>query len=208
MTKTVEYPELGAELPSCHPSEEVLAILRRRRSTPVDFMAGPGPDREALDDILTIAARVPDHRRVVPFRYIVFEGAARAKFGEALKRAFTADNPDADDAKADFESDRFLRAPVVVAVVSAPDESHRTPVWEQQLCVGAVCQNMLLAASAHGFAAQWLTEWYAFDDMVAQAAGLQDNERFAGFIYMGTATEEPKERGRPDVASIVSRYAG
>ncbi|GJL91829.1 nitroreductase family protein [Hyphococcus sp.] len=206
MTKTANYPELGKELPSCHPSEATLAMLRTRRSTPADFMAGPGPDAAALDDILKIAARVPDHRRVVPFRFVVFEREARTQFGEILRQAFIAANPDADDVKAAFEEGRFLRAPTVIAVISSPDETHRTPLWEQQLCVGAVCQNMLLAASAHGFAAQWLTEWYAFEDAVGRAAGLKPHERFAGFVYIGTATEEPKERGRPDMASIVSRY--
>ncbi len=206
MTKTVEYPELGQTLLAAWQSEAFLHMLRSRRSTPADFLTEPGPAADQLADILTIAARVPDHRRVVPFRFVVFEGDDRAAFGEVLKQSFVATNPYADDAKAQFEANRFLRAPTVVAVVSSPDDTHRTPLWEQQLCVGAVCQNMLLAASAHGFAAQWLTEWYAFDDAVGRAAGLKPHERFAGFVYIGTATEEPKERGRPDMGSIVSRY--
>jgi len=207
MTKTVDYPELGAELPSCQPSETTLAMLRTRRSTPADFLGGGrGPDAAALHDILTIAARVPDHRRVVPFRFIVFEGAARTAFGAVLRRTFLAANPDADGAKADYEEARFLRAPAVIAVVSSPDKSHRTPVWEQELCAGAVCQNMLLAASAHGFAAQWITEWYAYDEAVSDALGLKADERVAGFIYIGAATEPPKERGRPDMDSIISRF--
>ena len=204
--KSVEYPELGADLPSCHPSESTLDMLRRRRSTPADFLTGPGPEADQIADILAIAARVPDHRRVTPFRFIVFEGAARAQFGAKLKSAFLAENPDADEAKADYEANRFLRAPVVVAVVSKIDAQHRTPEWEQLLCAGAVCHNMLLAASAHGFAAQWLTEWYAYDRNVGAALQLDENERIAGFVYIGTAKEDPKERGRPDLAEITSRW--
>ncbi len=206
MTKTPTYPELGQVLPANYPSEAVLEMLRRRRSTPADFITGPGPYAAQLQDILTIAARVPDHRRVVPFRFIVFEGEARAHFGAVLKSAFLAANPEAEPAKAAFEENRFLRAPVVVAVISAPDVEHRTPQWEQLLCAGAVCQTMLLAASAYGFAAQWLTEWYAYDEMVRQALGLKAHERAAGFVYMGAAKEEPKERGRPDMAAITVRF--
>lgn len=204
----MEYPELGEELPAAWPSPETLAMLRSRRSTPADFLGEPGPDEAALANILTIAARVPDHRRVVPFRFIIFEGEARARFGAALKSAFLASQPDADPAKADYEENRFLRAPTVVAVVSCPDPTHRTPLWEQELCAGAVCQNMLLAASAHGFAAQWITEWYAYDETIASTLGLGAQERIAGYIYIGTARENPKERGRPDMASIISRFGG
>lgn len=208
MMKRVEYPELGADLPSCHPSEAMLAMLRRRRSTPADFLTGPGPGADQIADILAIAARVPDHRRVVPFRFIVFEGAARAQFGVKLKSAFLAENPDADEVKADYEANRFLRAPIVIAVISKVDAGHRTPEWEQLLCAGAVCHNMLLAASAHGFAAQWLTEWYAYDRNVGVALHLNANERIAGFVYIGTAKEDPKERGRPDMAAITSHWTG
>ncbi|WP_375211415.1 nitroreductase family protein [Hyphococcus sp.] len=200
------YPELGDILPSSYPSEATLEMLRRRRSCPADFLTGPGPDAAQLEDILTIAARVPDHRRVVPFRFVVFEGDARARFGAVLKKAFLKNEPEADDAKAAYEENRFLRAPVVIAVISKTDPSHRTPEWEQILCAGAVCQNMLLAASAHGFAAQWLTEWYAYDEAVLGALGLAMGEKIAGYVYIGTAKEDPKERGRPDMPSIVSRW--
>ncbi|MCK5750529.1 MAG: nitroreductase [Oricola sp.] len=208
MVEIPDYPQLGEDLAPCHPSEATLTMLRRRRSCPADFLEGPGPEAAQLADILAIAARVPDHRRVVPFRFIVFEGEARAQFGAALKAAFLKNEPGADDSKAAYEENRFLRAPVVVAVISKTDPSHRTPEWEQVLCAGAVCHNMLLAASAHGFAAQWLTEWYAYDEAALAALGLAPGEKVAGFVYIGTAKEDPKERGRPDMASIVSYFGG
>lgn len=200
------FPELGETLPSCFPSDATLDMLRRRRSCPVEFMTGPGPDPRQLTDILTIAARVPDHRRVSPFRFILFEGEARKAFGEKLKAAFLDNEPEAAADRAAFEANRFLRAPVVVAVVSSPDLAHKTPEWEQRLSAGAVCQNMLLAASAHGFAGQWLTEWYAYDDSIRAALGLGAAEKIAGFVYIGTAAEDPKERGRPDMTALVSRF--
>jgi len=199
-------PELGETLPSAHPSKETLTLLGRRRSTAADFLGPPGPDAGTIANLLEIAARVPDHRRVAPFRFIVFEGEARDRFGEILETVFKNDEPGAGERKVAYERNRFMRAPVVIAVISKVNREHRTPEWEQVLAAGAACQNLLIASSAHGFAAQWLTEWYAYDSAVAGALHLTDNERVAGFVYIGTAREEPKERGRPDMASIVSAY--
>lgn len=202
----MKKPELGESLPSAHPSEETLSLLRLRRSTAADFLGEPGPDAATLSDLLEIAARTPDHRRVVPFRFILFQGEARGRFGDVLARVFAENTPDADETKIAYERNRFMRAPIIVAVISSLNREHRTPEWEQTLVAGAVCQNLLIAASAHGYAAQWLTEWYAYDGKVAAAMGLAENERVAGFVYLGTAREEPKERGRPDMASIISSY--
>lgn len=202
----MKTPDLGESLPAAHPSEETLNLLRLRRSTPADFLGEPGPDADTLSDLLTIAARTPDHRRVVPFRFLVFEGEARSRFGEVLARVFAESSAEADETKVAYERNRFMRAPVVVAVISSVNKEHKTPEWEQILCAGAVCQNLLIACSAHGFAAQWITEWYAYDEKIAGALGLAENERIAGFVYIGEAREEPKERGRPDMNSIVSRF--
>ena len=185
---------------------DAFSLLWHRRSTTANCLGEPGPDPKTLDDILTVAARVPDHRRVTPFRFIVLRGDRRVTAGQVLATAFRENNPDADDAKVDFERTRFARAPVVIVVVSNVDRTHRTPEWEQVLCAGAVCQNLLLAANAKGFAAQWLTEWYAYDASVALDFGLAGSERFAGFIYIGTATEDPLERARPDMQAIVTEY--
>lgn len=202
----MKKPELGDSLPAAHPNQQMLTCLRLRRSTPADFMLEPGPDAVVLQDMLTIAARVPDHRRVVPFRFIVFEGKARETFGEALERAYVANEPEAEESRIEKERNRFMRAPVVVAVISSVNREHRTPEWEQILSAGAACQNLLLAASAHGFAAQWITEWYAYDKRIRQALALQSHEQVAGFVYIGTAREDPKERARPDMETIVQNY--
>lgn len=203
-----EGPAFGEPLSPAHPSEETLALLDRRRSTAADLLGAPGPSADQLAQILRIAARVPDHRRVVPFRFIIIEGEARLRAGDVLAKAFQANEAEAAAERVEKERNRFLRAPVVVAVISCVDKDHRTPEWEQVLTVGAVCQNMLIAASASGFAAQWLTEWYAFDKTVETAFSLGVDERFAGFIYIGTAREDPKERMRPVVSDIISQFVG
>lgn len=206
MSKPLKLPEFGVALPAASPSDETVDLMWRRRSTPADCMTGPGPGPDTLNAILTIAARAPDHRRVVPFRFIVFEGEARASFGDALADIFAQDNRDAEKHRIEFERNRFMRAPVVVAVISSVKPAHKTPVWEQSLTAGAVCQNMLIAASAFGFAAQWITEWYAFHDQINDALALTEHEKIAGYIYIGAAKEAPKERARPALGDIVTRY--
>ncbi|MEE9347522.1 MAG: nitroreductase [Robiginitomaculum sp.] len=200
-------PDSMPPLKSADTSETVLNFLRARRSSLVKLMEGPGPNAEQLADILQIAARVPDHRKLAPFRFITFTGAARADFGKHIGTAFSAKNKDMPIDRTLFEAERFLRAPVVVAVISAPVICPRgTPKWEQELCSGAVCFQMLLAARASGFSAQWLTEWYSYDADVCAALGLTGDEHVAGFIYMGTASSAPTERARPDIAALTQRW--
>lgn len=209
-------PDECAQLQAADASPEVLKFMSQRRSALVRAMSAPGPDAEQLDLILRIAARTPDHRKLSPWRFIVFAGDARAEFGAHLAKLFQQDNPDTPSERLqeriEHERTRFMRAPLVVGVVSSPKDCPRgTPVWEQELSAGAVCMNMLLAARASGFAAQWLSEWYAFDKRMDKVLGLTDTEsqypeRMAGFIYMGTATGQPLERPRPDMDTIVSYW--
>ncbi len=187
---------------------DVVGLLARRRSVLANEMTDPGPDDDQLRTLLTIAARVPDHGKLAPWRFIVFRGEARRDFGRHLEAAFRRLNPQADDDKAAFEANRFLRAPVVVAVVSRAAEHPKIPQWEQILSAGAACQNLLVAATGMGFASQWITEWYAYDPDIRQALGLADHERVAGFVYIGTATRPPSERARPDVDAITEFWSG
>lgn len=185
-------------------SKEMLERLRSRRSNLVKSMGGVGPDGDTLRDILSIAARVPDHRKLTPWRFVVFEGAARATFGQHIGSAFKKDNPDMPLDRVLFEAARLQRAPLVVAVIASPKECPRgTPLWEQELSAGAVCFNMLLAAQGYGFAAQWLTEWYGYHDTVNAALGLSEVERIAGYIYIGQTEDTPIARVRPDVNALV-----
>jgi len=185
---------------------DTIDLLLKRRSVLANNMTGPGPTPDQLDTILRAGARVPDHGKLAPWRFIVFEGEARASFGEVLAQAFRAANPDAAEARVEAEQDRFTRAPVVVAVVSKVMAHPKIPEWEQVLSAGAVCQTMLVAAAAMGLAGQWITEWYAYDDDVVRALDLADGEKIAGYLYFGTAREAPDERARPDLDTIVTRW--
>ena len=193
-------------LPTAKP--EVTDFLKNRRSNLAKLMGGSGPSEAQLEEFLTIAARVPDHRKLAPWRFVIFKGQARADFGQHIASAFMKGNPKSSADRAIFEGQRFLRAPLVVGVISSPKECARgTPEWEQVLSSGAVCYNLCLAAQVGGFGAQWLTEWYAYDEDVQKALGLSSAEKVAGFIYIGTPEAQPKERQRPDVKSLTAMWS-
>ena len=189
------------------PSEAARALLALRRSAGKNTLGAPGPSPNDLQDLLTIAARVPDHRRLEPWRFITLSGDERVRFGQKIAQIYKADKPDTDAACLAMEAARPLRAPVVIIVISSPDRTHKTPVWEQELCVGALCQNLLLAANSAGWASVWLTEWIACHADIDRALGLSADERIAGFIYLGTATANPPERPRAAIANKVRSYS-
>lgn len=185
---------------------EVLDFLLKRRSVVARNLTEPGPGDEELQTILRASMRVPDHGRLTPWRFIVIKGDNRTRFGKILGEAFRQANDDAIDELVEVEEERFERAPVVVAVISRVTKGHKIPEWEQLLSSGAACQNMLHAAHASGYAAQWITEWPAYDANVHKALGLEGGDQVAGFVYIGTAKEPPTERIRPEFDDVVSEW--
>jgi nitroreductase len=187
-----------------HPAPDALDLLLTRRSGSAKAMDKPGPNKKQLAQILQAGARAPDHGKLFPWRFIIFEGDGRARAGDIIAAAAQTDGE--RDKQVEEERKRFLRAPVVIGVISSARELHKIPVWEQELSAGAVCQNILVAATALGFVGNWLTEWYAYHPAVKHGLGLKPGERVAGFIYIGTAKESLEERTRPDMAKIVTHY--
>jgi len=185
---------------------DALALLKTRRSVKPIELAGPGPIAAELDTLLAIASRVPDHGKLVPWRFVVFEGEARLRAGEIIAKAFLGDHPDANAEQVEFEKQRLARAPLVVAVVSRAAPHVKIPEWEQVLSAGAAAMNLVLAAHALGFAASWITEWYAYDQRVRAAFGLAAHEKIAGFVHVGRPARPPEDRPRPPLAEIVTRY--
>ena len=199
-------PAVGTAMPAIRPSEEARSFLSLRRSANKIGLGNPGPTGDVLMDILNTATRVPDHRRMAPWRFIIFEGEARNRFGEEAARVKQAEDPAAD--AQDIEAARKLlqRAPTVIAVVSSPTDDGRTPVWEQELSAGALCYNLLLVANAAGWGGVWLSEWICFSEGINTVLGLRENERLAGFIYLGTPTMDPQERARPELEPLVTHW--
>ena len=183
----------------------ILKTLLTRRSVSAKELREPGPSRAELDLILQAGARVPDHGKTVPFYFIIFEGTAREQAGEIFKVAYLKNNPDKKDSKAEEEKSRFLRAPLVIGVIYRKRPG-KHPLWEQMMSVGAVCQNIVLAASGFGYGGQWLSEWIAYDDAVLGELGLDERDSVAGFLHIGSYDEEPKDRERPELDKITNHW--
>lgn len=188
------------------PLSEALERISSRRSVKAMDLQEPGPSPESLSTILGSALRVPDHGKLGPWRLVVFEHEDRAAFGDILAARWQALNPNANEAQIRFEQNRFMRAPTVVAVISERQAGHKIPEWEQILSAGAVCQNLLVAASLAGFAAQWLTEWYTYDEHIQSLFNIGEHEDIAGFVYLGSADRKPDERARPDNETRIQRW--
>lgn len=187
---------------------EALHFLHRRRSTPSRLLADPGPDDATLASILATAVRVPDHGRLTPWRFLRIAGEARHRLGAALADIHAAEHPEATAAALDKERGRFSHAPLVIAVIGTIAHGHRIPEVEQRLSGGAVCFQLLLAAQAHGFGAQWLTGWAAYHPAIHARLGLAPDEEILGFVHIGTASSEAPERERPDAAALLTDWAG
>jgi len=183
-----------------------LDLLLSRRSGSAKAMTEPGPSVAQLQQILAVAARTPDHGKLFPWRFIVFEGDARRRMGELLVECLLSSEPQALPERIEMERGRFLRAPVVIGVVSRVREAIPIPEWEQILSAGAACQNLVLAAHALGYVANWITEWPAYNHQVKERLGLKPGERIAGFIYVGTSAIALEERLRPALDKIVTRF--
>lgn len=182
--------------------------LLKRRSVGQAFLREPGPSEQDLRTLLTIATRVPDHGKLAPWRLILFAGDERAKAGERLAALARQRNPGLDEASLEVERRQFLPAPLVVAVVSSPQDNEKIPQFEQLLSAANVAFNLEHAAFALGFAATWTTRWFAYDDEASAILGVRPGERFVGFIHIGTPTAAIEDRPRPTIEEIVSRWHG
>ncbi|TCW77853.1 nitroreductase [Burkholderia sp. SRS-46] len=180
-----------------------LALLLKRRSTPLRQLGGAAPDRATLTRVLEAAIRVPDHGKLEPFRLILLEGDAKLRFGERLaERALQRTGM--TEAQLEKERLRYTFAPLVIAVIARLDPDNKIPVVEQQLSAGCVAYNLLLAATAIGLGAQWLTGWAAYDAEVAAILGLAAHEQTVGFVHVGEPAEDVAERSRPALDSVLS----
>lgn len=196
-------PMEGAPAPPVRPMLETLAWLATRRSSKPFHLAEGGPDRAQLVALLRIAARCPDHGKLHPWRFIVYEGGARLAVGEKLATAAAA-NPGASPETIAAARAMLMRAACVVGVVSTAAAHPKIPEWEQILSAGAVCLNLIHAAEAMGFGAVWLTGWAAYDEAGKAALGVAAHERVAGLIYLGAQSQPAEERARPDVAALTT----
>lgn len=185
---------------------DVIEFLKTRRSVKPREMNGAGPTAAELETILTIGARVPDHGKIAPWRFIVFEGDARKKAGDIISQVFVKKNPGAPEQDITKARDSLTEAPLVIAVVSSTKSHPKVPPWEQQLSAGASAMNIVTAATALGYGANWLTGWFAFDRDVLTGLGLAQSEQLAGFIHIGKSARTNEDRPRPALTDLVTRF--
>lgn len=183
-----------------------LARMLTRRSVPVLAMQGPGPDASQLELIVKAATRVPDHGKLAPWRLIIFEGEARQRAGEIFAQEFARKNPAAEAQQIEIERKRFSHAPLVIGVVSVIKDHPKIPEWEMIMSAGAVCMNIVWAANALGFVSSWLTQWCAYDRAVLSRLGVNEHERIAGFIHIGSREGAMEDRLRPAFEDVVTRF--
>jgi nitroreductase len=178
-----------------------LSLLETRRSAKPRELVGPGPTPAELERILTIAARVPDHGKLHPWRFVAVGKDQRDAFEALLREALAEEDPGASVAKHEKEHEFAHYAGQLVVLISAPIADHKIPVWEQQLSSGSAGMNLLLAAHALGYVAGWVTGWRAYSGRV-RAAFCEPGERIAGFVFIGHPGRELEERARPALSEI------
>lgn len=181
-------------------------FLNRRLSVPSRLLGDPGPDAATVEALVRLAARVPDHGRLAPWRFIRVAGDARHALGERLAALTRTRDPNAADAAIEKDRGRFNRAPLVIIVVARLTPGHKVPEQEQLLSAGLAAYNLLLGAEALGFGAQWLSGWPAYDADVDAMLGLAANERIVAFVHVGTPTGPGVERPRPAATTLLSDY--
>ncbi len=181
--------------------------LTTRRSVGIGFLRDPGPTPDELQTLLTIATRVPDHGKFAPWRLVIIDGDARAEAGRRLAEVARRRNPNLDESGLDIERRQFLPAPLTIGVLYSPRPNPKAPELEQLLSAGNVCFNLVHGAFALGYAASWVTRWYAFDVEAQTMLGARGGERFVGFVHIGSTEVKLDDRDRPSLDSVVTRWA-
>jgi nitroreductase len=189
-------------------SSEIVDFLSSRISPPIHELTEPAPGDAEIEQMIRIATRVPDHGRLAPWRFIVYRGDVRQKVGELLAGLADQREGPLSDGRRQQEMARFSRAPLVIGVISSPKDHPKIPQWEMFLSGGAAAMNLVLAANALGYGANWITNWYSDTEEGRRILGLAPHERVVGFVHIGTFAGNVPERPRPDVAALISDYRG
>jgi len=205
LAHSVPTAPLFGEAAPIEASPQTLAFLARRRSASALTLTAPAPGDDELATLLRLATRVPDHGKLSPWRFVVLKGEAKGRFIAGLE-AIAVRRP--DGAKLAAKLGKIKAPPLTVAVISRPGPTAEIPEWEQRLSAGAVCMTLIIAAQAMGYGANWITDWYAYDEDALTLLGLSEGERVAGYVHLGTSADTPLERVRPDVGAIVEEWKG
>ncbi len=183
-------------------NDAVLTFLANRRSCLSKTLLPPVPDRQELREILTIASRAPDHGKLVPWRFVILERDDCVAYATAvMERAMDLHG---QEKRARMAANTYANKHLCVVVIERGDAQAAIPIHEQRLAVGGVCFNLLSTCLACGWGTQWLTGWTMEDrTLIGPLLGVKAQERVAGMFPIGTPTEIPAERPRPEMGDIV-----
>lgn len=188
---------------------DVIEILKQRASTPWRILGEPGPSDEELNEFLEAAMTAPDHGAVRPWRFIVVRGGARQALGELFTEALLKRKPDADEATIEKDRERMRQVPLLIVAAARITPNHpKVPPVEQLIATGLATQAILLAAQSKGYGGIMLTGDHAYDAHVKQGLGLMDTDQIVAFLYIGTATDEPRAKRRQDPAKFTIEWTG
>lgn len=187
-------------------TSSVLSLLQTRRSGKPRELIGPGPSETELEQMLTIAARTPDHGNLAPWRFVVVGSDQRDAFEAVLQQALREDEPNAPAPKVEKEHAFAHYQGALIVLVSAPVQNHKVPVWEQQLSCGSAAMNLLLAAHAFGYVPGWVTGWRTYSETVRKAF-CRPGEQIAGFVFIGRESRELEDRARPPLSEVVRAWS-
>ena len=193
--KTSQTSQTSPALIAGETSPELIRYLLGRRSVPRRNLTAPGPSTDEIATMIEAAARVPDHGKLAPWRFIVFKDSGKKAFTHILQQALAAKTPEMDSQTCQQDAEKITAAPLLIAVIFSPKDG-KIPDFEQLLSTGAACQNLILAANALGYGINWLTQWYSENTDVCRGLGLYPKERIAGVFSIGTPQDPPKERPR------------
>ena len=182
--------------------------LSSRRSVLAKFISDPGPSDSELNEILSIGIRVPDHGICSPWRIQVINKKGQKKLGKKYASVFLENNPEATSDQIEYWKMRPQSAPILLVISFYPkkEKIDKIPINEQLLSCGALCQNIINASFTLGYVSQWLTEWPAYNDSIKRFLGHKELNKILGFIFIGSSTEKPKERRRPEVKEVVTEW--
>ena len=189
-------------------SSPIIDFLLSRNSVPIHELKVPGPSDAEIAQMIAVAARVPDHGRLEPWRFILYRGDARHEVGEQLAAFAESREGPLSEVRLNQERTRFSRAPLVIGVVSSPKDHPKIPKWEMLLSGGAAAMNLVLAANALGYGTNWITNWYSDTEEGRRILGLAPHERVVGFVHIGSHDGPVQERPRPDPSKLISDYSG
>lgn len=186
----------------------IIDFLLTRNSAPIPELREPAPSDADIETMLRAAARVPDHGRLEPWRFILYRGDVRVEIGQKLAQLAERREGPLPEGRRNQELARFSRAPLVIGVVSNPKENAKIPQWEMFLSGGMAAMNLITAANALGYGTNLITNWYSDSEEGRALLGLAPHERVVGFVHIGSYEGTGQERPRPDVSKLYADYSG